>query len=372
MGSHRAERRGPRSRPSESTPEKYAGRRVAGRSVPTGTAVTNLATESLQVQVVAELLPAPSVSRDTTTLFSDHEATAALPLVTAPAPTQPGKRKAVKHAGNRGPLFKGLPSAPVLVGLAALAVSAGGAVAAGDTDLATATPRLAQAGALSGASDGSHVEVAAGASGAASGTTSGATASGAPAAAPTLPDRGEIISRDSRRDALEDAADAELVAAAEKQNQQRNAALAQFAQQAEKQAAKIKLNQWVLPLSSYRLTATYGQYGLWSSYHTGLDFAAPTGSTIVSVANGVVTETGYDGAYGNKTVVTLDDGTEIWYCHQTSIGVSPGDVVRAGEAIGSVGSTGNVTGPHLHLEVRPGGGDPVDPYSALSVHGVTP
>ena len=52
--------------------------------------------------------------------------------------------------------------------------------------------------------------------------------------------------------------------------------------------------------------------------------------------------------------------------------VSVGDAVRGGEAIGTVGSTGNVTGPHLHLEVRPGAGDPVDPFTALLEHGVTP
>ena len=56
--------------------------------------------------------------------------------------------------------------------------------------------------------------------------------------------------------------------------------------------------------------------------HTGLDFAAPSGTPIYAVANGTVTETGYDGAYGNKTVITLDDGTEIWFCHQTSYTVT--------------------------------------------------
>ena len=71
-------------------------------------------------------------------------------------------------------------------------------------------------------------------------------------------------------------------------------------------------------------------------------------------------------------MVTLDDGTEIWYCHQNAFGVSVGDVVRPGEQIGYVGATGNVTGPHLHLEVRPGGGDPVDPYAALVHHGLQP
>ena len=185
--------------------------------------------------------------------------------------------------------------------------------------------------------------------------------------------RDAIVSRDSRRDALADAAQAELVAQADAQAEEQHAALQEFAKAAEKQSAKIRENQWILPLESYRITATFGLSSyLWSSVHTGLDFSAPTGSTIRSVANGVVTEMGYDGSYGNKTVVTLDDGTELWYCHQTSQLVSVGDVVRGGESIGTVGSTGNTTGPHLHLEVRPGGGDPVSPLSTLAVHGVTP
>ena len=128
----------------------------------------------------------------------------------------------------------------------------------------------------------------------------------------------------------------------------------------------------MLPVSPSVTTAEFGDYGLWASYHTGLDFNGSEGQPIMAVANGVVTSVGYDGSYGNKTVVTLDDGTEIWYCHQSSFGVSDGDTVRAGEVIGAVGSTGNVTGSHLHLEVRPGGGDPVDPYEAFVVHGLTP
>jgi murein DD-endopeptidase MepM/ murein hydrolase activator NlpD len=71
-------------------------------------------------------------------------------------------------------------------------------------------------------------------------------------------------------------------------------------------------------------------------------------------------------------VLTLDDGTEIWFCHQTEIFVEVGETVTAGEVIGTVGTTGHVTGSHLHVEVRPGGGDPVDPYPAFVMHGVTP
>jgi len=132
--------------------------------------------------------------------------------------------------------------------------------------------------------------------------------------------------------------------------------------------------QWALPVAGgYRLTASFGQCsGLWSSCHTGLDFAAPTGTPLRAVAGGVITEVGYAGAYGIRTILELPDGTEVWYCHQTAAAVGAGSQVVPGQVIGSVGSTGNVTGPHLHLEVRPGGGDPVDPYAALSAHGATP
>ena len=251
------------------------------------------------------------------------------------------------HTGSRGSLFRGLPSVPVLLGLAALCVSAGGAVTMSEQPeyAATSETRLTAATALGGNSGQSR-----------SNLLEGRTP----------------ISRDSSRDALADAADADLVAEAEAMTQQRNAALAQFAQLAEAQSKKIELNQWVLPLSPSVTTAEYGDYGLWASYHTGLDFNGYEGQSIVAVANGVVTSAGYDGSYGNKTVVTLEDGTEIWYCHQSSFSVSEGQEVRAGEVIGAVGSTGNVTGSHLHLEVRPGGGDPVDPYAAFVVHGITP
>ncbi len=127
----------------------------------------------------------------------------------------------------------------------------------------------------------------------------------------------------------------------------------------------------VLPVSNYRLTAHFGAGGdLWSSDHTGLDFAAPSGTPLRAIDNATVTFVGYDGSYGNKTVLTLEDGTELWYCHQSTQSVAVGQKVSAGDVIGTVGSTGNSTGPHLHLEVRPGGGDPVDPEVALAEWGL--
>lgn len=130
--------------------------------------------------------------------------------------------------------------------------------------------------------------------------------------------------------------------------------------------------RWVLPVSDYDLTGRFGDVSsLWSSSHTGLDFAAPTGTPIRSVADGVVTEAGYDGSYGYKTVVTLPDGNEAWYCHQNEITVTKGQQVSAGEVIGSVGATGNVTGSHVHLEIRQGD-QPIDPESYLAAQGIAP
>lgn len=191
----------------------------------------------------------------------------------------------------------------------------------------------------------------------------------------SLSGRARAVSRDSQRQALQDAANEDLQAAAEQQAKQRNAALAALAASAEKQATLIAKNAWQLPVGTgvYHLTSRFGECSaLWSHCHTGLDFAAPSGAPIRAIAGGTVTSVGYDGAYGNKTVVTLEDGTELWYCHQAAYAVSNGQQVRAGEVIGSVGSTGNVTGPHLHVEVRPGAGDPVDPYAAMLAHGLQP
>lgn len=344
MGNHRATRRGS-SRPPTFHDQQYVGRRIAG-TVQSAESMTPNDVRQLTTSAPYAASPA-RVKVDLTHHFGDVETTAELPLIAA---ATSGKRKAVRHAGSRGPLFKFLPTAPVAVGLATIAVAVGGALVSTGPELtySASSPAAAnyqRASALSG--------------------EGGVARANDIATKRTAP-----VSRDSRRDALDAVADSTLVAAAEKQAEQRDAALGQLAQQAEQQAEKIADNQWVYPLEPVVLTARYGQYGLWASYHTGLDFNGNTGDQITSVANGVVTSTGYDGSYGNKTVVTLEDGTEIWYAHQTSYFVTVGETVRAGQVIGSVGATGNVTGSHLHLEVRPGGGDPVDPYAALQNNGL--
>jgi murein DD-endopeptidase MepM/ murein hydrolase activator NlpD len=133
---------------------------------------------------------------------------------------------------------------------------------------------------------------------------------------------------------------------------------------------KAKPPPWVLPVEGYHLTGRFGaSSGMWSSTHSGLDFAAAEGAEIRSIGPGVVTQTASDGAFGNKTVVRLDDGTVLWYCHQSEFAAEPGQRVAPGDLIGYVGSTGNVTGPHLHLEVH-SAHKPVDPEPWLAEHAV--
>ncbi|MER5784725.1 M23 family metallopeptidase [Streptomyces mobaraensis] len=136
-------------------------------------------------------------------------------------------------------------------------------------------------------------------------------------------------------------------------------------------AARAK-RTYVLPVSSYRITARFGQAGgMWSHRHTGTDFAAPTGSPVKAVHGGTITHAGWAGSYGYRIVLRLDDGTELWFCHLSSIVRTKGKVA-AGQVIGRVGATGNVTGAHLHLEVRPHGGHPVDPLHWLRSKGLRP
>ena len=150
----------------------------------------------------------------------------------------------------------------------------------------------------------------------------------------------------------------------------RQAVLAKYGYEGDPDAVEV-----VLPLSSaaYDISAGYGLTGPhWESTHGGQDFSASTGETLVAVSDATVTEVAYAGAYGLRTILTLEDGTEIWYCHQTTATVTVGQAVEVAEPIGTVGSTGNSTGPHLHLEVRPGGGEPIDPMTWLQTSGLTP
>jgi murein DD-endopeptidase MepM/ murein hydrolase activator NlpD len=184
------------------------------------------------------------------------------------------------------------------------------------------------------------------------------------------------------QEAAETAAAKKAAEAAAKEREEAEAKAAAAKKKAEEEAERKAeaerlaelAKSYSLPTSSYTVSSTFGQAGsLWSSgYHTGLDFAAPTGTPLKAIHSGTVTEAGWNGSYGYRTVITLDDGTELWYAHQSSISVSVGQKVNTGDVIGRVGATGNVTGAHLHLEVHTAGGEGIDPMAWLRSKGLNP
>ncbi|WP_328827233.1 LysM peptidoglycan-binding domain-containing M23 family metallopeptidase [Streptomyces sp. NBC_00252] len=130
-----------------------------------------------------------------------------------------------------------------------------------------------------------------------------------------------------------------------------------------------------LPVTGGTIGTGYRVAGsMWSSgYHTGVDFVVPTGTTIKAVAAGTVVSAAYDGAYGNEVVIRHADGEYSQYAHMSQLSVSAGQTVTEGQQLGLSGATGNVTGPHLHFEIRttPYYGSDVDPVAYLRSHGVT-
>ncbi|WP_313751231.1 M23 family metallopeptidase [Streptomyces parvus] len=139
-------------------------------------------------------------------------------------------------------------------------------------------------------------------------------------------------------------------------------------------AERARLNAFHLPVAGSHVTTGYNTGGsLWSSgSHSGVDFQAASGSSVVAVGAGTVVEAGWGGAYGNNIVLRMADGTYTQYGHLSSIGVSVGQSVSSGQQIGLSGSTGNSTGPHLHFEARttPDYGSDMDPVAYLRSHGL--
>ena len=116
---------------------------------------------------------------------------------------------------------------------------------------------------------------------------------------------------------------------------------------------------------SGRITSRFGAVErVRSGAHTGLDIAAPAGTKILAVADGVVTHASRMGSYGNLVKINHGHGVETYYAHCSKLLVKEGQEVKAGDNIALVGSTGNSTGNHLHLEVRING-KPVNPQKYL-------
>ncbi|MFC9133261.1 M23 family metallopeptidase [Streptomyces sp. NPDC057099] len=142
---------------------------------------------------------------------------------------------------------------------------------------------------------------------------------------------------------------------------------------AEEAARKERLRpKFAVPVARHGLSAQYGQSGInWMSLHTGIDFPVSYGTTVMAATDGTV-RTQWNSAYGNMLILTAKDGTETWYCHLSTYTVPSGTSVKAGDPIARSGNSGNSTGPHLHFEVRPAGGSPIDPLPWLRSHGVDP
>jgi murein DD-endopeptidase MepM/ murein hydrolase activator NlpD len=132
-----------------------------------------------------------------------------------------------------------------------------------------------------------------------------------------------------------------------------------------------RTDRWVAP-SGAGVISPFGMR--WGRPHKGLDFGAHYGAPIYAIGDGVVVGTGYqsgESGYGQITIVRHRNGYYSAYAHQSSYLVHVGERVTAGEVIGYVGSTGNVTGPHLHFEIRTvEHGGQVNPRPWLRAHGV--
>ncbi|MDG9683955.1 M23 family metallopeptidase [Streptomyces sp. DH18] len=175
-------------------------------------------------------------------------------------------------------------------------------------------------------------------------------------------------------EAREKAAKAKAKAEAQRKAEARAKEIREEKARAARAAERARLNAFHLPVAGSHVTTGYNTGGaLWSSgSHSGVDFQAASGSSVVAVGAGTVVEAGWGGAYGNNIVLRMTDGTYTQYGHLSSIGVSVGQSVSSGQQIGLSGSTGNSTGPHLHFEARttPDYGSDMDPVGYLRSHGL--
>ncbi|GHJ96139.1 MULTISPECIES: M23 family metallopeptidase [Streptomyces] len=177
----------------------------------------------------------------------------------------------------------------------------------------------------------------------------------------------------------QEAAEAEARAKARAEAKRKAEARAQEIREAKERAAREaerrRLASFNLPVAGSYVSTGYKTGGsLWSSgSHSGVDFHAAYGSTVVSVGSGTVVEAGWGGAYGNNIVIRMNDGTYTQYGHLSSIGVYVGQSVEPGQQIGVSGSTGNSTGPHLHFEARSTAdyGSDINPVAYLRARGVS-
>lgn len=122
---------------------------------------------------------------------------------------------------------------------------------------------------------------------------------------------------------------------------------------------------FVMPIHQYVISSYYGSR--WGTIHGGMDFAAPIGTPIYAADGGTVIRSGYFAGYGLCVEVRHKNGTYTRYGHCSATLVNVGQEVYQGQEISKVGNTGRSTGPHLHFEIHPGGGNHVDPLPYLPI-----
>lgn len=141
----------------------------------------------------------------------------------------------------------------------------------------------------------------------------------------------------------------------EQARQQQQAAVTNNSQQ--KQVVKVSNSGYIRPVAGY-ISSEYGwrvhPISKQRKFHNGIDIAGNNGLEVMAANSGVVAYAGWRGGYGNTVMISHGSVTTL-YAHLSSISVSAGQVVKRGQVIGRVGSTGNSTGPHLHFEVHPNG-----------------
>lgn len=135
-----------------------------------------------------------------------------------------------------------------------------------------------------------------------------------------------------------------------------------------KQELQFIPTEW--PVNKNKITSKFGlrldPFKNITSFHTGVDIRGNWGDPVFSAAEGQVIKAEYFGGYGNLIIIKHSEEHETLYAHLAKIDVRPGQYVKKGEKIASVGSTGRSTGPHLHYEIFEKGKQ-IDPYTYLSI-----
>lgn len=133
-------------------------------------------------------------------------------------------------------------------------------------------------------------------------------------------------------------------------------------------AARLASHRWVLPIKGATFTSGFGWR--WGRMHEGNDFACPVGTPVAAMSSGTVITTGWENGYGNMIAIRYWDGTVSLFAHLSQVTTTVGAAVTSGQIVALSGNTGHSTGPHLHLEIHPGGGPAINPAPWLHDHGL--